>query len=68
MAKKLLRLSEVLELTGLTRSTCYRLIDEGKFPSQVSLTDGRLVAWVCEEVHAWIDQRIAERDGGHMKS
>lgn len=56
----LIRLPDVMARTGCSRSTVYRLIDEGKFPSPVKLTE-RCSAWVTSEVQQWINQRIALR-------
>lgn len=58
---RFLRLKEVIELTGLSRSTIYKYIEEGLFPRSVSL-GGRAVAWVDQEVHDWVLARIEERD------
>lgn len=58
---RFLRLKEVIELTGLSRSTIYKYIEDGLFPRSVSL-GGRAVAWVEQEVHDWILARIEERD------
>ena len=58
---KLIRLKKVSELTGLARSTIYKYIAEGAFPKSMKLGP-RLVAWVEEEVQAWIAARIGERD------
>ena len=52
---------EVMDCTGLARSTIYKYIDEGIFPKPVSLI-GRSVAWVESEVQKWISERIEERD------
>ncbi|WP_249554930.1 AlpA family transcriptional regulator [Shewanella sp. 8A] len=59
---KLIRLKKVSELTGLGRSSIYNYMTEGRFPKSVKLGP-RLVAWVEEEVQAWIAARIGERDG-----
>lgn len=53
-----LRLKEVLELTGLSRSTIYAEIKAHRFPRQVNLTSRRCVGWSSEEVRAWIDARL----------
>ena len=37
MSKKILRLPIVLDRTGLSRSTVYLRVSEGKFPRPVSL-------------------------------
>ncbi|SEF90273.1 helix-turn-helix transcriptional regulator [Marinobacterium lutimaris] len=58
---RLIRQSEVSKLTGLSRASIYRQIDEGRFPKSVSI-GGRSVAWVEEEINEWIEARIAERD------
>ena len=58
---RLVRLKEVIDCTGLGRSTIYKYIAEGTFPKPVSLGD-RCVGWVESEVHDWILTRIRERD------
>lgn len=64
MPTKFLRLPQVLDRTGQSRSTLYLRISEGTFPKQVSLGP-RSVAWVEAEVESWISRRISEtRDGG----
>lgn len=55
---QLLRLSKVIELTGLGRDTIYRYIREGRFPAQRRITD-RASAWRADEVAAWIESRPA---------
>lgn len=51
---RLIRLPEVMRRVGLGRSTIYRWMSEGKFPTPVQL-GGHSVAWVEEEVDAWIE-------------
>lgn len=64
MPNKFLRLPQVLDRTGQSRSTLYLRISEGTFPKQVSLGP-RSVAWVEAEVESWISRRISEtREGG----
>ncbi|MGP6276419.1 helix-turn-helix transcriptional regulator [Pseudomonas aeruginosa] len=58
---KIIRLSGVIETTGLARSTIYKLISEDGFPSPVPLV-GRSVGWLESEVQEWIKSRIAARD------
>ena len=52
----LLRLPAVLRLTGLGRSTLYRMIAEHRFPAPVQLSK-RAVAWREDEVRPWADAR-----------
>ena len=58
---RIIRLKDVMNSTGLARSTIYKYIDEGTFPKSVSLGD-RCVGWVEGEVQEWILARIEERD------
>jgi prophage regulatory protein len=58
---RIIRLKEVIDSTGLARSTIYKYIGDGSFPKPVSLGD-RCVGWVESEVHEWILARIEERD------
>ena len=60
---RFLRLPEVLERTGLSRSTIYVRLEQGFFPRPVSL-GARAVGWIESEVDEWIRQRIEDsRDG-----
>jgi prophage regulatory protein len=63
----MLKLKEVQKMTGLSRSTIYAYIDKGMFPRQVKLGE-RCVAWVEEEVVAWLDARITERDASNSSN
>ncbi|QLC72376.1 AlpA family transcriptional regulator [Pseudomonas sp. LPB0260] len=58
---RIIRLKEVIESTGLARSTIYKYILEGTFPKPVPLGE-RCVGWVESEVHDWILAKIEERD------
>ena len=57
---RMLRLPAVLELTGLSRSGIYRMVDAGEFPKPAKLGE-RVIAWPDREVHDWLDARLAER-------
>jgi prophage regulatory protein len=52
----LLRIGAVMRLTGLGRSTIYRLMAEEQFPSPVRLTK-RVVAWRRSELEQWSNGR-----------
>jgi prophage regulatory protein len=59
-APRLLRLTEVMALTGLSRMTIWRLERSGEFPARRQL--GRhSVAWLESDVHVWIESRPAVR-------
>ena len=49
---RLLRRREVEQETGLSRTSIYRLMDEGKFPRPLR-TGTRAVAWPTSEIEAW---------------
>lgn len=57
MATRILRLPNVKTRTGLSGSTIYLRIAEGRFPKPVSL-GGRAVGWVEEEITEWLEQQI----------
>jgi prophage regulatory protein len=60
MADSILRLPAVKTRTGLSRSTIYLRVSQGRFPRPVSL-GGRAVGWVEAEIQEWLQQRIAAR-------
>lgn len=65
--RMLLRLPSVKDMTGLSRSTIYSWITAGRFPAPVMLGP-RSVAWIKEEIEAWVNSRITEsrkRDRPH---
>ena len=48
-----LRLPQVLNLIGVSKSTLYRLINKGLFPEQIKLCT-RIVVWNGTEVQDWL--------------
>jgi prophage regulatory protein len=55
---KLLRLSAVKDLTGLSRSSIYA---DPLFPRPVKIGP-RAVAWIEKEIEDWVNTRIEERE------
>ena len=53
---RLIRMPEVLHLTGLSKSTVYRKMDLGDFPMKVKPSEGSS-AWWRDEVLAWMESR-----------
>jgi prophage regulatory protein len=47
------RLPRVMEETGLSRSTIYRLMGQGEFPSNHGHQFARAKVWFEDEVRAW---------------
>jgi len=60
---RFMRLPEVINTCGLSRSTIYDLISREQFPTQISLS-GKNVAWLASEIDGWMQSRIAQRAGG----
>ena len=48
---------QVEQITSLSRSSIYLLMSENRFPKSIKIGNKR-VAWVAEEINAWIDERI----------
>ncbi|WP_420429068.1 helix-turn-helix transcriptional regulator [Kordiimonas sp.] len=59
--KSFLRVHEVSARTGYAISTIYLKVSKGEFPAPVKL-GARASAWDSDEVSAWMDERIAERN------
>jgi prophage regulatory protein len=57
------RLNVVKSRTGLSRSTLYAYVRDGRFPAPVAISK-RCVAWVEAEIDRWIADRIAARSRG----
>ena len=57
MSLKILRLKDVLSMTGLSRSTVYVEIAKGNFPKQIKLTGNRSVGWHESAIIQWIESR-----------
>lgn len=64
----LIRINQVMALTGIGRATVYKLMNQSEsgFPQAVKLTNsnarGAPVAWVLAEVLNWNRARIAARN------
>ncbi len=53
---KYLRIRQVMQLTGLSRMTIYRLELAGRFPKRRRLSENS-VAWLESDIEAWADSR-----------
>lgn len=60
-ARALLRRPQVEAITGLSRSTIYRLVTDGKFPAPIRLTV-RSVAWPSDQIESWVNARCNALD------
>lgn len=57
----LLRRREVEKITGLSRSTIYRLMQESDFPRPVKVGPSA-VRWKLSHIMAWIESRPVARN------
>jgi prophage regulatory protein len=57
MSDRIIRLPEVITLTGLSRSTIYLRMSNGHFPKPISL-GGRAVGFIEKEIQDWICNQI----------
>ena len=57
--QSVLRLPAVKKLTGLSRSTIYQAISQGRFPRQINLGP-RAVGWLESDITDWMQTRIEE--------
>lgn len=60
---RLLRIRDVVSICGLSRSSIYIAIKDGRFPRPVPI-GGRARAWIQHEVENWAAQRIRARSDG----
>lgn len=58
---RVLRLPEVLKITGLSHSTIWRKEKEGTFPGRLSLGPNSS-GWLMSEVNEWLESMVKERD------
>lgn len=56
-SSRIVRLSEVIEITGLSRTTIWRRERDGSFPPPIRLggEHTRAVGWREEDIYDWID-------------
>ncbi len=58
MANKILRLPEVKDRTGLSRSAIYEQMAEGTFPEPYAI-GRRAVGWLESEIEEWLNNLVA---------
>ena len=59
---EVIRLSDLPKYVGLRRTQIQYYIDKGDFPQPIRL-GVRAKGWLASEIRAWLNQRIAARDG-----
>lgn len=64
---RLMRIREVLQLSGLSRTTLYREINSHAFPAPVKLSS-RSVGWLQDDVTQWLESRITQRGPAYQSN
>ena len=62
MVTKILRLPEVKQSTGLSRSTIYLRMANNEFPKSISL-GGRAIGWFELDIQNWLEEKRKESLG-----
>ncbi len=62
MADRFIRERECRELTGLSRTTRWRLERRGNFPKRRKISPNG-VAWLLSEISSWQDSRTSDDRG-----
>jgi prophage regulatory protein len=61
MTHKILRIPQVMEMTGQSRSNIYLLMGKGNFPKSIKISE-RSIGWLQSEIVLWIESKL--RNGG----
>jgi prophage regulatory protein len=61
--QEILRKKAVLARTGLSHTTLYARMAEGKFPRPVRLGSPHIVGWLAHEVDEWISEQVRASRG-----
>ena len=59
METRLLRMPEVVRITGLRPSTIYKLIRSAEFPRSIKLTK-KTTAWDSRLVESWVKEKVSQ--------
>ncbi|ARP68568.1 DNA-binding protein (plasmid) [Mesorhizobium sp. WSM1497] len=64
---RIIRLKTVLARTGLSRSTMYRKIGEGTFPTQVKISLNG-AGWRESDINRWVADPVSWHTGASRKN
>ena len=57
MTNKVLLLPQVINQTGLSRSSIYLKVQKGDFPKQINISE-RSVGWLQSDIDTWLNKQI----------
>jgi len=60
MNSEFIRLPQVLYLTGLGKTSIYKLMNTNSFPKPISF-GARRIAWKRSDIQSWIESKIQAR-------
>jgi prophage regulatory protein len=60
---RVLRLPDVRQATGLSRSSIYAKAKDGTFPKPIPLGSAYAVGWLSDEVAAWLEEQVTRSRG-----
>ena len=58
-APRFLRLSQVIEMTGVGKTFIYTHMEKGSFPKQIQISP-RTVVWLEQDIIDWMQQKISK--------
>ena len=64
--RRIIRIDEVSQLTGLARSTIYKKVSEGGFPPPVRL-GARSVGWRLTDIDLWLQAPERQWDPSEVR-
>lgn len=60
---RLLRIKDVMEITGISKSYIYALSQKGLFPKSIKLVKGgTAVGWLESDINQWIENCITNQE------
>ena len=65
--RQMIKIGDVVKKTRLSKATFYRLVNSGKCPKQVIMSE-RSAIWLEDEVEEFIEDRIRRRDTSNDKN
>jgi prophage regulatory protein len=68
MAKQVLRVKDVVEEYGLSRTSIWRKERTGSFPKRVRLGAGRAVGWLRSDLEEWLQSLKAPALAGDREA
>ncbi len=62
--ERFIRLPQVKQRVGMSKSQIYKLIEVAQFPKPIKVSK-RISCWVDAEIDDWINNKIESRDSGY---